>query len=73
MITWIGLCAGEIWRYLDSHEGTASLKELCKGIKAPQETILMATGWLSREGYVLIDGRLPDPLITLNPKPPSHR
>ena len=28
MITWIGLCAGEIWRYLDNHAGETSLKSL---------------------------------------------
>lgn len=71
MITWIGLCAGEIWRYLDQHSEYASLKELYKGIDAPKETILMATGWLSREGYVLVEGSLPNPLVRLNPQPPA--
>jgi len=72
MITWIGFCAGEIWRYLDGHEGEAHLKELFTGIKeAPEQTIMMAVGWLGREGYVIIEGGLPNPLIKLNPKPPS--
>lgn len=71
MITWIGLCAGEIWRFLDGRQGKASLNELLKGIKAPEQTILMATGWLGREGYVIIEGELPNPLIKLNPHPPS--
>lgn len=70
MITWIGLCAGEIWRYLDAHEGKASLEELFTEIEAPKDTILMSTGWLAREGYILINGKLPDLLISLNPKPP---
>lgn len=56
MITWIGLCAGEIWRYLDAHDGEASLESLLSEIDAPKETILMASGWLSREGYVVIKG-----------------
>ena len=72
MITWIGLCAGEIWRYLDSHAGSASLKDLYSGISAPEDTILMAAGWLGREGFILIDGNLPNPQIKLNPKPPSR-
>lgn len=71
MITWIGLCGGEIWRYLDSHEGKAFLKELFSGVKAPEQTILMAVGWLGREGYILIEDDLPNPLIRLNPRPPS--
>ena len=69
MITWIGLCAGEIWRYLDKHDGRASRKELFSGIAAPKETILMAIGWLRREGYVLIEDNLPNFEIKLNPNP----
>lgn len=71
MITWIGLCAGEVWRYLDKHEGKVSLKALLAGIDAPKETILMAVGWLAREGYVLIDGNLPNFDVKLNPNPPK--
>lgn len=71
MITWIGLCAGEIWRYLDKHNGQSSLKELFSGLDAPKETILMAVGWLAREGYVLIEGKLPDLRVRLNPNPPA--
>ncbi len=71
MITWIGLCAGEMWRYLDAHEGHAKLKDLMSGIDAPRETILMAVGWLSREGYVLIEGDFQNFAIKLNPHPPK--
>ncbi len=71
MITWIGLCAGEIWRYLDKHNGPASLKELFSGIDAPKETVLMAVGWLAREGYVLTEGSLPDFTVQLNSNPPK--
>lgn len=70
MITWIGLCAGEIWRYLDKHEGNATLEALVSEIDAPRETILMAAGWLAREGYVLIEGPLSDFQLRLNPRPP---
>ncbi len=65
MITWIGLCAGEIWRYLDKPNGESSLKELFSGIAAPKETILMAVGWLGREGYILIEGKIPNIKIRL--------
>ena len=71
MITWIGLCAGEIWRYLDKHEGEASLKVLLSGIQAPKETILMAVGWLAREGYIVIRENLPNLTVKLNEHPPK--
>lgn len=70
MITWIGLCAGEIWRYLDQHGGEAPLRALFKKIEAPKETILMAVGWLAREGYVILTGTLSDVKVKLNPQPP---
>ncbi len=73
MITWIGLCAGEIWRYLDKHEGKGSLKGAASEIKAPEETILMAVGWLAREGYIVVGGNLPNPVLTINPKPPRTK
>ncbi len=71
MITWIGLCAGEVWSYLDQHDGKASLGELLSKIKAPKETILMAVGWLGREGYILIEGKIPNIKIKLNAHPPK--
>lgn len=73
MITWIGLCAGEVWRYLDKHDGKAALKALFSGIEAPKDTILMAVGWLAREGYILVEGNLPDLKLHLNPRPPAKK
>ncbi len=67
MITWIGLCAGEVWHYLDEHDGMGSLKALLSDINAPEETVLMAVGWLAREGYILTEGNLPDFKIKFNP------
>ena len=71
MVTWIGLCAGEIWRYLDKNEGKAALKDVFAGIEAPKETILMAIGWLGREGYVILEGKFPNPTLKLNNRPPK--
>ena len=71
MITWIGLCAGEVWRYLDQTGGGAPLTELFSKVKAPKETILMAIGWLAREGYVILRGTLSNVQVTLNPQPPG--
>lgn len=73
MITWIGLCAGEVWHYLDAHQGNAQLKDLRSAIDAPRETILMAVGWLGREGYILLEGDLSDLHIRLNPHPPASK
>ncbi len=73
MITEIGLTAGEIWHHLDAHEGKASLKDIISDIKISNETILMALGWLAREGYVLIEGVLPEIIIKLNPNPPAKK
>ncbi len=53
MITWIGLCAGEIWRYLDKHNGKTSLKALFSGIDALKETIFFDLRALQREGSVI--------------------
>ncbi len=71
MITWIGLCAGEVWRHLDCHKGKSRFKAIISGIEAPKETILMAVGWLAREGYILVEGDFPDPFIRLNSHPPQ--
>lgn len=56
MITWIGLCAGEIWQHLDKNNGQSSVKKIISGINAPESTIWMALGWLAREGHVTIHG-----------------
>ena len=69
MITWIGLCAGEVWHYLEAHGKAVSLNQLLSSIKAPRETILMAVGWLAREGYILIEGTLPNLTVKLNSNP----
>lgn len=66
MITWIGLCAGEVWRVLESQKGEVLLKDLFKEIDAPKETILMAVGWLAKEGHVLLRGTPPHLKVKLN-------
>lgn len=53
MITEIGIVAGEIWHYLDSH-GEVLFSQLVAGIKQPKELALMSVGWLAREGHVVI-------------------
>jgi len=53
MITEIGIIAGEIWQYLDTH-GEAPLAQLVQGIDKPRDLTLMSLGWLAREGHVLV-------------------
>jgi hypothetical protein len=56
MVTLIGICAGKIWNWLDAHSGNSSLDLLFSEVEAPREVILMALGWLAREGHVQIHG-----------------
>lgn len=53
MITQIGLVAGDIWHYLDTHKDV-TFKELIRNVKKSPEIILMGLGWLGREGHVVI-------------------
>lgn len=53
MITEIGIVAGDIWHYLDSH-GEALVSDLVKGIDKPRDNVLMSLGWLAREGHVIL-------------------
>ena len=53
MITEIGIVAGEIWHYLDKH-GEVLFSKLVSGIHHPKDLVLMSTGWLAREGHVIV-------------------
>lgn len=53
MITRIGLAAGDIWHYLDTHKNV-TYKELIRNIQRPADHILMGLGWLGREGHVIL-------------------
>ena len=54
MITEIGIAAGDIWHFLDTHK-TCSLDELVKGIDKDRNVVLMSIGWLAREGHIILD------------------
>jgi hypothetical protein len=45
----IGETAGTVWQYLKEN-GRTTLTTLERGIRAPTEAVLMAVGWLAREG-----------------------
>jgi len=59
MITEIGIVAGDIWHYLDQH-GKGPLSNIVKGIDTDRDRVLMAIGWLAREGHVIVEGTGPD-------------
>ncbi len=53
MIIEIGIAAGDIWHYLDSH-GKTKLNDLFAKIDKPRDLLLMSIGWLAREGHVIL-------------------
>jgi len=54
MITEIGITAGDIWHYLDEH-GKSPLSQVMSEIDTEKERVLMAVGWLVREGHVIVE------------------
>lgn len=68
MITWIGLCAGEIWQHLDKNNGESSLERIFSAVSAPKETVWMALGWLAREGHVVVHGLSRDSKVVVKTK-----
>ncbi|MBI4396151.1 MAG: winged helix-turn-helix domain-containing protein [Elusimicrobia bacterium] len=49
----IGQLAGDVWRYLDLHGETSTLK-LRSSLKISQSLLFLALGWLGREGKIHI-------------------
>ena len=64
MITEIGIVAGDIWHYLDQHQG-CTLTQLVRGIDKKRDVALMSLGWLAREGHVIMEETPGDYKITL--------
>jgi hypothetical protein len=54
MITEIGITAGDIWHYLDTH-GKSWLRDILSAIGADRDRALMSIGWLAREGHVIVE------------------
>lgn len=52
MITEIGIAAGDIWSHLEL-KGRTDLDELLAIQPLNERIVLMALGWLAREGHVL--------------------
>jgi hypothetical protein len=64
MVIEIGITAGEIWHYLDTH-GWVSLNQMSKDIDRSKDAILMSLGWLAREGHIILNQEGIDYKITL--------
>ncbi len=64
MITEIGIVSGDIWHYLEQHK-TCTLTELVEGTDKSRNIVLMALGWLSREGHVILEDQENEYKITL--------
>lgn len=55
MITEIGFVAGDIWQVLEKSGAPVTLRQLCRRIDAPRDSLLMSLGWLAREGHVVME------------------
>ena len=64
MITQIGMAAGAIWQFLDER-GTSLFSQMVDTLQESPELLLMALGWLAREGYVLVSSDGAEFRITL--------
>ena len=52
----VGLAAGEVWRLL-KEKGRMNLRALERGVREPRPRVLMAIGWLAREGKLGLEHR----------------
>lgn len=57
MITEIGIMAGRILELLDEEEQETSVQEATMLLDEDDELVLMAAGWLAREGFIHITRR----------------
>ncbi|MBF0215646.1 MAG: winged helix-turn-helix domain-containing protein [Candidatus Omnitrophica bacterium] len=74
MITRIGLIAGDIWNYLESHARREKLDTLIVnlGKQEVRDIVLMSLGWLAREGHVVLEGDLPNYTVILKERDYIH-
>ena len=68
MITQIGLTAGDIWNYLDTHNRTDKFEAIVKAIGKEREIVLMSMGWLAREGHIIVEREGADYTVRLTKK-----
>ena len=65
MLEHIGSVAGAIWHYLEEN-GEATVTKLTRELGETERTVLMAIGWLAREGKLDFEKRKQGTYITLN-------
>ena len=53
----VGLCAGDIYRFLADHGREASLAQVMRGVEREDDLIIAALGWLLREDKIDIGRR----------------
>ncbi len=70
MITKISVAAGEILTLLDFNKSRLGIKELAFILDEPKDLILMAVGWLAREGFVHLEFKEDEHYISLYPPNP---
>jgi winged helix-turn-helix protein DUF2582 len=54
MVHQIGLAAGDVWHYLESN-GACTIEQMKKGLQMKTDVLLMAIGWLAREGKLSLE------------------
>ncbi len=71
MITEIGIAAGDIWNYLEL-KGRTGFDEILTIEPSKEKIMLMALGWLAREGHVLFKNEKGTVFIELNKTLDGH-
>jgi len=51
LIVTVGELAGKVWRHLAA-EGVQSVSEVVSALEEPSDRVLLAVGWLAREGKI---------------------
>ncbi len=71
MITEIGVAAGEIWNHLEL-KGRTGFDEILIIGPSREKIMLMALGWLAREGHVLFRDENGVTFVELNKRLETH-
>ena len=64
MLDNIGNVAGDVWHYLEEND-EATVTKLTRELGETERTVLMAIGWLAREGKLDFEKRKQGTYITL--------
>jgi hypothetical protein len=64
--TSIGEVAGTVWRVL-TEQGPLSLTKLVKAVGESRDLVMLAIGWLAREGKISIDDNGRHRTVSLQP------